>query len=176
MKDSKKPDDGLLSSNGTPNVSNYNKLEEDETIFNPLLFENICKRLDKLPANAQPLWGQMNCTQMLNHLKISTGSGMAVYRLKDESSFLYRTIIKFILLRILWHLPKNAAAPKGFSIEMNYNLDFDTEKSMTLAILKMAKESNFQKYPHPLFGKMSKTLWGRLVYRHFDHHLRQFGS
>lgn len=29
--------------------------------------------------------------------------------------------------------------------------------------------------PHPLFGEMSARDWDRLLYRHTDHHLRQFG-
>jgi hypothetical protein len=29
---------------------------------------------------------------------------------------------------------------------------------------------------HPLFGRMSASLWTRLTCRHFDHHLRQFES
>jgi hypothetical protein len=28
---------------------------------------------------------------------------------------------------------------------------------------------------HPAFGRMSPREWGVLVYRHMDHHLRQFG-
>jgi uncharacterized protein DUF1569 len=28
---------------------------------------------------------------------------------------------------------------------------------------------------HPIFGRMSGPLWGRLTCKHFDHHLRQFG-
>ena len=29
---------------------------------------------------------------------------------------------------------------------------------------------------HPAFGKLSGRAWGVLVYRHMDHHLRQFGA
>ena len=29
---------------------------------------------------------------------------------------------------------------------------------------------------HPFFGTMSRVSWARLSYRHFDHHLRQFGA
>jgi len=28
---------------------------------------------------------------------------------------------------------------------------------------------------HPAFGRMSAKQWGVLIYRHMDHHLRQFG-
>jgi hypothetical protein len=29
---------------------------------------------------------------------------------------------------------------------------------------------------HPAFGKLTERAWGVLVYRHMDHHLRQFGA
>jgi hypothetical protein len=29
---------------------------------------------------------------------------------------------------------------------------------------------------HPFFGPMTHQSWGRFSYRHFDHHLRQFGA
>ncbi len=147
-----------------------------ETIFNPTNFRSILDRTVKLKPTAQRQWGKMNMVQMLNHLKVATGSGIKVYNLKGESSFLSRGFIKFLVLRILKRLPKNAAAPKGFSIEMNHSLDFNTEKENVLDILKKSYSSTHEAYPHPLFGIMSRAEWGKLIYRHFDHHLRQFGS
>jgi Protein of unknown function (DUF1569) len=29
--------------------------------------------------------------------------------------------------------------------------------------------------PHPVFGAMTARDWNRVLYRHTDHHLRQFG-
>ena len=147
-----------------------------ETIFNPANFLAIYKRTIKIKPEAQRQWGKMNVIQMLNHLTIATGSGIKLYNLKDESSFLSRGIIKFLVLRVLRQLPKNAGAPKGFKTDMNNELDFDTEKEQVLDILKKAYSSEYETYPHPLFGIMTRAQWGRLIYRHFDHHLRQFGS
>jgi hypothetical protein len=28
---------------------------------------------------------------------------------------------------------------------------------------------------HPMFGKMTADQWGRSMWKHLDHHLRQFG-
>jgi len=89
---------------------------------------------------------------------------------------LWRVILKFLVLRILRRLPKNARSPEGFKIEMNNALDFNNEKQQVLNILKKTYSSTSETYPHPLFGNMSREDWGRLIYRHFDHHLRQFGS
>lgn len=146
------------------------------TIFHPDNFLVIYNRLIELKPGANRQWGKMNVVQMLNHLKIATASGLKIYTLKDESSFLWRTVIKFIVLRILRRLPKNAKAPEGFKMEMNNALDFYTEKKEALNILEKAHYATNSSYPHPSFGNMSRTEWGLLIYRHFDHHLRQFGA
>jgi hypothetical protein len=147
-----------------------------ETIFNPTNFLDVYNRTVNLKPGAQRQWGKMNVIQMLNHLKVSTGSGIKIYNLKDESSFLWRVILKFLVMRVLKRLPKNARSPEGFKIEMNRALDFNNEKQQVLNVLKKAYSATSETYPHPLFGNMSREEWGRLVYRHFDHHLRQFGS
>ena len=152
------------------------KEASSETIFTPANFRSIYYRVVKTKPDAKRQWGKMNIVQMLNHMKIATGSAIKIYELDDESNFLYRTVIKFIVLRILKRLPKSAKAPEGFKIEMNDTLDFDTEKEQVLDILKKAYRSPYESYTHPQFGKMSREEWGRLVYRHFDHHLRQFSS
>ena len=145
-------------------------------IFNRSEFLEIYERTASIKREARRRWGKMNVVQMLNHLKIATGSGLKLYKLKDESSILSRGIIKFLVLRVLKQLPKNAAAPKGFKSEMNRALDFNTEKEEVLNILKKAHSATNETYPHPLFGIMTREEWGILIYRHFDHHLRQFGS
>jgi hypothetical protein len=166
--------------NNTSSLQSYDMPAMTEpvigTIFHPDNFRAIYDRLLALKPDAQRQWGKMNLVQMLNHLKIATGSGLKIYRLKDESSLLWRTIIKFIVLRVLRRLPKNAKSPEGFKMEMNNALDFNTEKNQALDILGKAYTSMESSYPHPSFGIMSRTEWGKLIYRHFDHHLRQFGA
>ncbi len=151
-------------------------LASDDSVFNPAYFVDIYNRVVAIKRNAPRQWGKMNLVQMLNHLKIATGSAIDVYHLKDESNFLWRVIIKFFVLRILKRLPKGAKAPEGFKIEMNNSLDFETEKREVLQILEKSWVSTKESFPHPSFGIMSRKLWGRLIYRHFDHHLRQFAS
>lgn len=160
-----------------PSTTFHTSTEADEdTIFNRANFRAIYHRTQKIKQHAQRLWGKMNLVQMLNHLKVATGCALNVYHLKDESTFLTRVIVKFIALRILKRLPKSAKAPEGFKIEMNNTLDFNTEKEQALKMLIKAHYSAEKTYHHPLFGKMTRDEWGKLIYRHYDHHLRQFGS
>ena len=55
--------------------------------------------------------------------------------------------------------------------------NFERDKqALLLAIHRFAnhpEEESLQ--PNPVFGKRSRRSWGRLIWRHTDHHLRQFG-
>ena len=148
----------------------------ENSIFNHASFVSIHNRILALRPAAKRQWGKMNLVQMMRHLSVATGSGLEVYRLSDESSFISRTFLKFFVLRILKRLPQNAPAPKGFRTETKILLNFNTEKANVLEILELAFSSTHSIYPHPMFGKMNRNEWGTLVYRHFDHHLRQFGA
>ena len=148
----------------------------EHSIFNHSSFVSIYNRILALRPAAKRRWGKMNLVQMMRHLTIAIGSGVKVYKLHDESSFLSRTFLKFIVLRILGRLPKNAPAPSGFKTDTKILLDFNTEKANILDVLEIAYASTQSTYPHPLFGKMNRNEWGKLAYRHFDHHLRQFGA
>src|SRR4051812_33897207 len=81
-----------------------------ETIFNPVNFIKIFNRTVNIKSDAQRQWGIMNIVQMLNHLKVATASGINIYKLKDESTFWWRVVLKFIALRILKRFPRNVRA------------------------------------------------------------------
>jgi hypothetical protein len=37
-------------------------------------------------------------------------------------------------------------------------------------------EAKCTRHPHPFFGSLTPQEWGRGMYKHLDHHLRQFGA
>ena len=49
--------------------------------------------------------------------------------------------------------------------------------ALEAAIDRLAGKPSTARWPdHPAFGTMTHRAWGTLVYRHTDHHLRQFGK
>ena len=51
----------------------------------------------------------------------------------------------------------------------------ENEKQDLLNYLENAK-GQVELMPHPFFGKLNRQEWARLIYKHLDHHLNQFGS
>ena len=57
------------------------------------------------------------------------------------------------------------------------NVDFNVEKENLVQIVTTFHERKKQTdwNPHPIFGDFKKEQWGKMHYKHLDHHLRQFG-
>jgi hypothetical protein len=59
-----------------------------------------------------------------------------------------------------------------------YSGDLDRERLSLLATIErfVNRDRKQPLAPHRLFGTLSHGAYARLAYRHFDHHLRQFGE
>ena len=56
--------------------------------------------------------------------------------------------------------------------------NFEVEKNKLLDVVQRfhtGGPSKVGKFPHPMFGAFTSEQWGRAMWKHLDHHLRQFG-
>ena len=56
------------------------------------------------------------------------------------------------------------------------NSDVMAEKEKWIALIEEYGYFSSPEFVHPFFGRMTKEQMGCLVYKHIDHHLRQFNS
>lgn len=131
-------------------------------------------RLTQLPADCPPQWGRMNAPQMVSHLIESLR--MATGELPVASKNLplrYPPLKQFIIY--LMPFPKSApTAPELIAREPTTWAD-DVQR-LSAGLDAFASKVAAGRWPeHPAFGRLSAKQWGILVYRHMDHHLRQFG-
>ena len=138
-------------------------------------FRNRVLRIS--PANPRQ-WGTMNVSQMLHHLNLACGSGLGFYTLPDESYFWSRTLFRWILVDWFPEQPLGLRLPKGFKIPHGAVFDFDFEKQQLLKIVDAASQARSPDDwgPHPMFGKMTLSEWGKLLQIHIDYHLKQFAA
>ena len=140
-------------------------------------YAEIKNRIQALSAASTRRWGKMDLPQMLAHctmqLKLAIGEVSAN---TQGPSFMRSGLGKWMLLSVVpW--PKGAQTPT----EMNAGIarfsvtDIETGKSDLLNYLEKAKQQE-QLKPHPFFGKLNRDEWARLIYKHLDHHLKQFSS
>ncbi len=92
---------------------------------------------------------------------------------KQRGNPLTRTVVKWMVV----HSPMRAPPGKVRTLpEMLISAPTTWEDDLhacRVLIDRLATTS--VTVPHPVFGRLSVDDWGRLSWKHLDHHLRQFG-
>ncbi|MBP7476853.1 MAG: DUF1569 domain-containing protein, partial [Pyrinomonadaceae bacterium] len=120
----------------------------------------------------------MNVDQMMCHVTDGFLMSMGDRPLPDQSSFLDRTLIKFLVLKVI-KMPKEVPTAAGLD-QMREGTkpgEFeDNLRNMTDALDRMMHLPEDHPWAaHPKFGPMKRNEWGILGFKHIDHHLKQFG-
>jgi len=145
-----------------------------KSFFDEGTYDEILSRLNKLNKETPAVWGKMNVGQMLNHCQMPLNIILEKENYGVKPNWLINLLFKKSMYSDkLWK--KNLPTAKGFAIKDEK--DFETEKQ---AISNLINELNAQRkrndwQPHPAFGAMTKNQWGKMQYKHLDHHFRQFG-
>jgi hypothetical protein len=141
-----------------------------DTSDNALLIE----RIQNLNANSAPLWGKMSVDQMCEHCIAAINVAFG----KQDLTISFP-------MRLLGRLLKNKAfnsdfgknSPTAKEFRITAHSDFEKSQTQLIAcVQEFAKGTSvITVMHHPFWGKMSYEDWDKLMYRHLDHHLRQFG-
>jgi len=139
--------------------------------------EGILERLENLTPNAQRQWGKMNVGQMLAHVNISLETAMG--RNFPKRMFVGRIIGGFMKQTFLNDKPMTKNSPTDKNYIFTDIRNFDQEKAKAIELVKTFHNdgpNKCSKHPHSFFGKFTPEEWAILQWKHFDHHLRQFGA
>ncbi len=111
---------------------------------------------------------------MLSHLVDSFRMTLGELKTEPKSGPLKYWPIKQL---IIYWLPFPKGAPTAPELLARKPEAVEREKTQLAAMMdKMAQAQGCEEWPdHPAFGKLSSKDWGVLVYRHIDHHFKQFG-
>lgn len=147
-------------------------------ILNPKDYQEIESRLNDLKRDDLPIWGKMNSNEMLCHCADQIKVSLGEIETQDQSTFVLRNIV-INLLYLGMKVPKGIKTFDETNPQIAGSKPVNFESDKTYLIKKINefigfKESDLK--PHGAFGKLSKKKWGRLIYKHLDYHLNQFGS
>jgi hypothetical protein len=135
----------------------------------------IRQRVTRLKSDATPGWGKFTAPQMVCH--VTDGLKMAMGEIAVPSR---KMPIRFFPLKqlIIYVLPFPKGAPTANELlERRAAAWGDEIAEFTRTLDRFAASGDRQAWPdHPAFGAMSKRTLGVLVYRHLDHHFKQFGA
>ena len=143
-------------------------------IFTQEVAEGMIARINELTTQSQPQWGKMNCGQMLAHLTEALRMALGDLQIKPKGGPLRYWPLKPLILN--W-LPFPKGAPTAPELIARSPKEIGPEVAELHKLLeRFVASTTRQDWPeHPAFGKLSAQEWGALIYKHMDHHLRQFG-
>ncbi len=146
-----------------------------KNLFDKETYGEIINRMNALTPASQHQWGKMDAAQMLAHCK-------EAFKVPLSDKKMPRM---FMGLMIGWMIKpklynesswkKNLPTAPNFIIKDSR--DFEKEKQgLTDLINQFYNDGpdNVGRFPHPMFGSFTSDQWGKSMYKHLDHHLKQF--
>lgn len=138
----------------------------------------LLQRLEGLKPDARPLWGSMTASVLLCHLADPVRIALREKTAKRTPSPLGMPVMADLAVWVMpW--PKGSPTAPEFlpGSGMTPPTTFEQDKRTLLEVMQRFSSAppSFEWGSSPVFGKLSRSAWGRMIWRHMDHHLRQFG-
>lgn len=144
-----------------------------KTIFDHHVLAELIGRIVALPIPGKANWGKMDTYQMLKHCTMN--EEIFLGQRQYSRLFAGRLFGKMALRQMLKdEQPLKKNQPTHPELKIVSTGDIEREKQRWIKLLEEYKNYTFTGFMHPFFGKMSRAEIGRFVYKHTDHHLRQF--
>jgi hypothetical protein len=149
-----------------------------ESLFARACVDEVQQRLSRLQPGQPRQWGKMNPAQMLAHC--SLGLEMAAGEIRPPRALVGRIlgpVIKPVAFREAEPMRRNSPTAKELVIKDDR--DFETERKRLSGLIDRfaaAGPTGCTAHPHAFFGSLTPDEWAVLMYKHLDHHLRQFGA
>ncbi len=145
-----------------------------KSIFEQSTREELKTRIQSLGENSTPLWGKMTVSQMMRHC--AKWDEMALEKTKYKHSFIGRLFGKIALKKMMKDEPMKKNMPTVPSFKIKEDSDVDVEKQNWLRLIDEYAHYTGRGHLHPFFGRMTNEETGILMYKHVDHHLKQFSA
>jgi hypothetical protein len=148
-----------------------------KNLFQSEAVEEVVSQIDKLRPASQRQWGKMDVGQMMAHC--SAALDMASGRVNPPRIFLGLLIGPLVKPIYTNEKPFSQNNPTDKTLVVSDQRDFASEQErLKLWVRQFHQdgETRCTRHPHPFFGALSPQEWSRGMYKHLDHHLRQFGT
>jgi hypothetical protein len=149
-----------------------------ESLFESGCVDELQRRLSRLRRDQPRQWGKMSAAQMLAHC--SLGLEMAAGKIRPPRALMGRIlgpVIKPMVFRASEKMRRNS--PTSKELVVKDDRDFEAERKRLSGLIDgfaAAGPGGCTAHPHAFFGSLTADEWAVLMYKHLDHHLRQFGA
>ncbi|MBO9728660.1 MAG: DUF1569 domain-containing protein [Chitinophaga sp.] len=147
-----------------------------KSIFNEEIRKDVLNRINSLQPESKAQWGKMTVAQMVKHCRLCDEYYFG--NVPVSRSFLGRIVGRHAIGAILKNeesvMGRNAPTGRQFKVS-DTNLNFPAERENWKQVVTRYSTYSQDSFVHWFFGKLSQQQLGELIYKHCDHHLRQFG-
>ena len=147
------------------------------SVYNKSEVEKLIDRINQLSSTTPAKWGKMNVAQMLAHCNITYE--YVFDERNDHPNFFMKFILKlFVKNIVVGEKPYEHNGRTAPAFIITDEKEFDKEKLRLINYINdvVAKgQSYFEGKESSSFGKLNATEWNNMMYKHLDHHLKQFG-
>ncbi len=147
-----------------------------KNLFQTDAVDEVISRIDKLQPATQHLWGKMDVAQMMAHC--SATLDVASGRMLLPRLFIGRILGPFVRPLFTNDKPFSRNSPTDKAFVIADQRDFAREQERLKVCVRQfhqGGEAQCTKHPHSFFGPLMPQEWATGMYKHLDHHLRQFG-
>ena len=147
-----------------------------KSIFGSSIRYELINRIDSLTEDLYPQWGKMSVHQMIKHCVLC--DEMYLGKTKYKRYFVGYLFGKIELKKLMKdETPKKRNSPTKSNFKnLELSGNFEVEKSKWIKLVHEYGIYTEREFIHWFYGKMTKDQIGISVYKHIDHHLRQFNS
>ena len=146
-----------------------------KTVSDKTTRDELIRRIRQLTPNATAQWGKMNVDQMVKHC--SLWEELMLGKKKYKQNWIGKLFGKMVLKRLLKDdKPMSRNTPTLPDLKIKETGDFETEKTRWISLMEERASKPAPDIMHPFFGKMTREQSDFLIYKHTDHHLRQFNG
>ncbi|HTQ63247.1 MAG TPA: DinB family protein [Puia sp.] len=147
-----------------------------KSVFDKETKDEVINRINLLTINNKAQWGKMTVAQMVRHCCLCEEYYFG--NIKIKRAFLGRILGKVAIRAILKNeksgLMKNSQTSPILKVDEGLT-NLEQEKEKWKSLIERYSTFDKEKFKHWFFGTMTKEQLGQFIYKHSDHHLRQFG-
>ncbi|MBK9155096.1 MAG: DUF1569 domain-containing protein [Chloracidobacterium sp.] len=132
-------------------------------------------RIRRLSPDTPRVWGTMSAPQMIAHLTDQMTHTLGHVEARQQTGWRRNALIRYLAIYIIpWPKGRIKGPADAFVTEPG-EWKRDVDRLVSLIEEFTAADTHTDCPPHTLLGPMSRNDWGAFCWKHFDHHLRQFG-
>lgn len=133
-------------------------------------------RLRRLTPDTERQWGTMTAPQMIAHLTDQMTHALGLVEATQEKGWRRNALVRYLAIYVVPWPKGRIKGPADAFVTKPGEWERDIDRLIGYVEDFGSRDVAGPCPPHAIFGALSTKDWGAFCWKHFDHHLRQFGA